>query len=483
MTQSRGSAHFDVVVIGSGAGGSTVFWRLAKLGWRVALYEAGPDLSKMYSQLSPLEIISRGTTNGSGRAYLGKPPFPFIEGTMLGGTTEINGGLFWRTPSLVFDAWRETGFLSWLDDSEIESAWEDLEAALSVKSEVSRENFDLDSLLLAKGFEKLGVRAEAASRAVRNCLKANRCAFGCPTGAKQSMSKSLIPAAVNLGGNVFPDRRVKEIIQKSASLFELQVNSPAGVEKVTSTIVVVSGGVHESPRMVANVLGRPLLVTEHSLHLNLKVLARHSEAINAVHGTIFTRQIQEYLDDGVLIMPSQSGKHAMAVSRASVAPKFDQEFRDNLDRLAVYTIQISLSRKAQQLTLRRGSLLRHRLSSEDQRRMEKYIKRLIEALALQGFESFSIYGDTGFQEQRDIEGELQSLDLNRLDLSSVHAMGGLSLGGNHVSETGELRSVPGVFVADASVLPGATLESPQGSIMLAAYGIAHQINRKLSLTT
>src|SRR5262249_30298960 len=92
----------DVVVVGTGAGGAVVGKELAELGHAVVFVEEG-------------EHYSRGAFNGSmlrahGVFYrnafvLGNAPMPAFIGRLLGGSTAVNGGTSFRTPSWVLDDW------------------------------------------------------------------------------------------------------------------------------------------------------------------------------------------------------------------------------------------------------------------------------------------------------------------------------------------------------------------------------------------
>ena len=466
---------YDAVVIGSGAGGSVAFWKLAQAGKRVLMLERGPNLGGLYSSLREHEVVSQGTYNGSGRVYFGNPPIPFIEGSLLGGTTELNGGLFWRTPSFVLDDWRARGFLSRVSANDIEKSFEEIETLLSVGTEDANATGDLDSKLFAKGLSKLGFQTVHASRAVRGCLKSNRCAFGCPTGAKQSMSETLIPLGLSQGGEVENGVTVLGISRVNGG-YTVRIKKGDGDRTVSTRTLVLAGGVHESPRLVARVLNKPVMITKHDFHVNVKVIAKHSDSIRSREGTIFTHQLQEFIKDGVLIMPSQSGDAAWAVSKAGLANSVAEEIQDESEKMAIFTLQVAVSRKATQVSSGLGSFVFQGMQEKDLIKIRSYLTLLLGALDQAGFCAYLVSPTfDAFQPYEVATKSVQSLKRVELDLSSVHAMSGLALGGRLVDSEGQLREAEGVFVSDASVLPGHTIESPQGSIMMVAYHVANHI--------
>lgn len=466
------SMHYDAIVIGSGAGGATAFWELSKLGLNPLLLERGHDLSGQYVDTPVHEIVSKGTVFGSGRPYLGFPPFPFIEGQLVGGTTEINGGLFWRTPTTVFESWRDSGFLDWLTEDEIDSSWLEIEKELSVGEEVEQEGNDNDSTLLSEGFAKLGIQSTRARRATVNCRRSNRCAFGCPTGAKQSMSNTLIPRAIRLGGHIEPRANVKKL-QREGDKHIVSYYKDGNLREVKTTLLFLAGGVHETPKLVVQLLEKPLITT-HNIHVNIKILAKHTGAIEPGKATIFTRQVQEYLDDGVLLMPSQSGKEAFALLRASLPPILWPEFDKQKNHFGLYTLQLAALTPTIQLSTKASSHQFHRVGKDDLAKIRRYLKVLVEALHAAGFESFYLSRKKKFRNVADTLADVGKVRLAELDISSVHAMGGLALGGSIVSPYGEIRKSPGAFVTDSSILPGAVHESPQGTIMMTSLQVARR---------
>jgi choline dehydrogenase-like flavoprotein len=103
----------DLIIVGSGAGGSTAFFENLNLGKSCILIEEGkysidsfpdPDnitgvTNSLYRNGGILPAISKG----GGKLMI-------AEGKAIGGGTEINGGLFWKTPKFILDDWVLRGF-------------------------------------------------------------------------------------------------------------------------------------------------------------------------------------------------------------------------------------------------------------------------------------------------------------------------------------------------------------------------------------
>ena len=65
-----------------------------------------------------------------------------------------------------------------------------------------------------KGIEAMGWSYQEVPRVVANCEGLNYCPNGCPSGAKRSMSRTLLPLAEEAGAKVITNCRVKLLIKQ-----------------------------------------------------------------------------------------------------------------------------------------------------------------------------------------------------------------------------------------------------------------------------
>ena len=75
-------------------------------GKDVIMLEEGGTYSD-YQFDSPAERIFELYRNSGVTPIRGRPDIAFAEGCLWGGTTEINGGVFWRTPNPVLKHWKK----------------------------------------------------------------------------------------------------------------------------------------------------------------------------------------------------------------------------------------------------------------------------------------------------------------------------------------------------------------------------------------
>jgi choline dehydrogenase-like flavoprotein len=105
---SRSLPVYDVVIIGSGAGGGTVTKVLADLGISVALLEAGPMLNpaKDFKEHQwPYQVPHRGVGDG-GAGYFGKSPWAFGYFTTTNGNWQLEGEPYTVAPGSKFQWFR-----------------------------------------------------------------------------------------------------------------------------------------------------------------------------------------------------------------------------------------------------------------------------------------------------------------------------------------------------------------------------------------
>ena len=99
---------YDVVIIGSGAGGGTATKVLTDLGISVALLEAGPMLNPtkdFKEHMWPYQVPHRGIGEG-GAGYFGKRPYPFGYFSTTNGDWQLEGEPYTVAPGTKFQWFR-----------------------------------------------------------------------------------------------------------------------------------------------------------------------------------------------------------------------------------------------------------------------------------------------------------------------------------------------------------------------------------------
>ncbi|MFJ8434883.1 GMC family oxidoreductase N-terminal domain-containing protein [Kitasatospora sp. NPDC094019] len=479
MTGTVRSVCCDALVIGSGAGGSTAALELAGAGREVRVLEEGPRVSQEWiTRASPAENLRLLYRQGGLLPIHGAPTIPFGEGRCVGGTTVVNGGLFWRPPERLLEDWASAG-VDGFRAHHLAPHLAEAERRLGVVDQRPGPG-NRDSVLLARAADRLGWRWAPARRVVRGCRHANRCVTGCPTGAKQSMLVSYLPAAERLGAVVEPDTRVLRLEHDGTRVTAVHaLRDGRRLRYLPRTVFLAAGPIGSALLLRRSGIGGHGPGRVIAFHVNFRTVARFGEPVRATEGTIFTAQLQEFADQGVRVMPANLTPGSLAAALAAHPAGTIDRMLAQLDRVAVYTTQVSVRGTTRLLPVPGlGAVLRHRLTTGDRDLLRSAFRHTAELLLEAGAVELLPPGPAGLTTPAETDDFALHGRPERWDLISVHAMASCRMGPSALGGVCDNQGRPYGFLnlrlCDASVLPGATGVSPQETVM----GFSHLITSR-----
>jgi len=463
----------DYLVIGSGAGGSVVFRELSKSGKDVLLVEEGRRWSS--SEFSdPISELTQKLYRGGGvTPFLGRPAIGFGEGVALGGTTVINGGLLWRTPEWILNDWRDNYKIDGYGVNDLSPYFDEIENSLSVENELDINGCDLDSKLIEQAANDLEWKVVSVPRATKKCSRKNQCGAGCPSGAKQSVDKTYIASGENAGGRVNTGIKIvklNKIENKIVSAIGKEVSTGRKIHIKPNTVFLAAGAINT-----------PLLLRRSKLsknagdglqfHINLKVFAKFPNSINANRGTIFTRQIQQFEKEGLLIMGTNYNPAYLSTALAHFENSQFNKYFEMYENSAVYTPMIKPVGTAKIYNILGEKIIRHQLDEiQDLEKLRKALSATSKLLFNAGAEIviLPLENSQPVNNYSEALNVIKKSNISQYQLLSVHAMSSCAMGvnDNSVCDTnGKVRGINNLYVCDASILPTNIGESPQGTIM------------------
>lgn len=191
------SERYDVVVVGSGAGGGVVAGELADNGRAVLLLESGPhktaaDYMRWEARASH-ELWWEPAFAEPARPD--QPPLILFRGRCVGGTTAINTKVALRPGRQDYEKWHAAAGLLGeggepFGEADLLPHIERVERRLGV-----RERADWQQCVhtVVSGFEALGAELEPVmSYTDANCMRCGSCLQGCPTNAGKSTLNTYI---------------------------------------------------------------------------------------------------------------------------------------------------------------------------------------------------------------------------------------------------------------------------------------------------
>jgi choline dehydrogenase-like flavoprotein len=183
-------ARTDVLVVGSGAGGSPTAALLAEAGLDVLVVEEGGLVRQGDVVPFSLEQMDRQYRAGGVTAAVGRPALAYAEACCAGGGTEINSGLYRRPPEDVLERWRTAYCLDDLDVGELYEICDEVETELTV--DLLSGPPIAPSELLRRGAEQLGWEHGEIPRWMAYSGTADR-------PRRRSMTETYLPRAAAAG--------------------------------------------------------------------------------------------------------------------------------------------------------------------------------------------------------------------------------------------------------------------------------------------
>jgi len=476
----------DVVVVGSGAGGATLAAELAEAGFDVVIVEDGS-----YYQTRDFTADSSAMTRqlyreGGASMAIGCPPIFYQEGRAVGGSTVINGGMSWRTPDEVLARWDHALGLSGIA-RELEPCFERVERRIHVAA-MDAEAIGNDNLLLKRGADAKGWKVIGNLRNQAHCVGSNRCAFGCPTGAKQSALVTYVPRALHYGARVYADVHVDRITRDGTRATGV-IGTVAGSRHrivVRAKLVVAACGAIHTPALLARSgfrspsgqLGRNL-----ALHPNVKLVAIFDEDVTGWRGVHQAFQVREFQDQGLLFAAVNLPPSILAMSfphRGAALGRLMQHY----DRMVLAGVLCADTTTGRVRTINGRPQAFYQLADADAANLQRGVSLLSELLFAAGARRILLpfHGAAELHGPDDARRLLGlAIPARGWEVVSVHVMGTARMGNDArtavTSSVGLVHGADRLMVADASVLPTPLGVNPMETIMaLATRSAGHVID-------
>jgi choline dehydrogenase-like flavoprotein len=489
----------DVAVIGSGAGGATVAAELAEAGFDVILLEEGRYFSTRDFTADASAMIRQLYRGGGATLAMGEPAVMYQEGSTVGGSTVVNGGMAWRTPEPILERWHREHRVADVRAADMDLYFERVERRLHVRRQ-DPESVGRDNALLKLGADRKGWRVVDNLRNQVHCAGSNNCAFGCPTGAKQSALVSYIPRALHFGARVYSDLRALRVTRSGkratgvlARVVEADGRLGARVTVRARLVVAACGAIHTPAlltrsgfRSPSGQLGRNL-----SLHPNCKVVAIFDEDVRGWEGVHQAYQVREFQDQGFLFAAVNIPPGILAMGLPCYGDALGRILAD-YRRMVVAGMLVEDSVVGHVRTLPNGQPLAfYQLAEADAEKLVRGTALLCELLFEAGARRILLpFSGIGELRSADDIARLRERKIprSRMEVVTVHVMGTARMGGDRARAVtdsyGLVYDTERLMVADASLFPTPIGVNPAETISALATRNAHHVieNRRRFLS-
>jgi choline dehydrogenase-like flavoprotein len=467
----------DVVVVGSGAGGATVAAELAEAGFDVVILEEGGHHRTEDFTADTSAMMRRLYRDGGATLALGAPPVLYQEGRAVGGSTVINGGMSWRTPEAVLARWEREHRLPGLA-RELEPCFARVERRIHV-APMDDAAIGTDNRLLKRGADALGWRAIGNLRNQVHCAGSNRCAFGCPTGAKQSALLTYVPRALHYGARLYADVRADRILRhgkRAIGVTGTVVGTGHRISVRAGLVIAACGAIHTPALLARSGFRSPSGRLGHNLalHPNAKVVALFDEPVTSWRGAHQAYQVREFQREGQLLaavgMPPSIltlGVPHRGAALGALMDRFDHML------LAGVLCEDTATGRVHTIGGRPQAL--YQLAHRDADNLQRGVARLAELLFAAGARRLLL----PFRGAPEVAGPdearralARSIPRARWELLTVHLMGTAAMGADRsravTDPVGRVYDADRLMVVDASLFPTPIGVNPMETIMALA---------------
>jgi choline dehydrogenase-like flavoprotein len=462
----------DALVIGTGPGGAVTAALLAEHGRGVIAIEDGPLLSQTSCAPFSQAETEQKYRSGGLTVTLGTP-IVYAEGRCVGGGSEINSGLYHRTPAEELDRWAVRHGLVAAGEDDMEPHFAAIEEAVGLSAPPAV--LPGPSARLAAGAAALGWSSLEVPRladADPPDGAAARPGEGRHSG-RHSMTRTLLPRALRAGARLVPGARAHRLRRESGRWRAVVRHEPPGaparrIDVVAREVWVAAGAIH-TPLLLARSGMRGRVGRSLRLQTMARVVARFPDAVNDPL-RVSAHQVKEFAPRSTLGCSVSTLPH-LAMALLDHGPEVDA-VREAWPHMALfYAVVRSGTGRVRTLPGVADPLVTYRLGAAGLEELATGMRRLARLLLHAGADTIfpCIPGAHPIREEGAIASMPATLARTGAPLTSLHLVGSCPMGasarGSAADSFGRVLGADALHVADASMLCDAPGVNPQGTIM------------------
>lgn len=278
----------DVIVVGSGGGGSVIAARAAQAGLNVIVVEMG--LYRNEADMKQLDALGLEMWLRRGSMWSDSGQMGVFSGSVLGGGTLINSMVCLKLPDDMRRAWVDQG-LEGIDGPDFDKCLDSVWSRLNVNTDATVYNNNTRAMITG-----LASRGYGHERIPRNALRSDDpklcgyCNAGCQQGNKRSTLHTYLEDARDAGARFLVECRVDRVLVEGNAAVGVKATLVDGTERQITIraphVVIAAGGVESPALLLRSGIGGPAVGKNLRLHPAWIVTGVYDEPVEAWHGQI-----------------------------------------------------------------------------------------------------------------------------------------------------------------------------------------------------
>ncbi|MFN8582058.1 MAG: GMC family oxidoreductase [Gemmatimonadaceae bacterium] len=492
--------RYDVIIVGSGAGGGTVaqeLGALARAGKRVLVLEQGPRLED--HEFSGRELdMSNVLYEDSGGFLTADGSMTLAFGRLYGGSTVVYTGTSLIAPDRVIRSWCVPG-LEW---SDVEQRSRKFMAQNDVHY-LPRVLINQNNKLFVTGCLRAGYKAEQFPLNLRGCKGSSLCNLGCPNAAKMGTHRVQLPNAERDGVEVVTRAEVLRL-ETQAVVVRVSEKTP-GSKGLPSTwapgeyrvvapmIVVCAGSIGTSALLLRSDVTKrlPHLGNGFTCHPAHILVAEHEQEITNDVGHPKSYYLDRAQEEGFILETCMYFPFTTAKNLTGFGPAHSRLMRAFRRLQMILVLACDRVTPGNRITVdASGRAVVHYTFTPE---VVRSLIRATRASARIFFAAGAVRVHAPSAEPPLIErSDAYRVDdliteryflPGRISISAAHLMGGCGMGAPGASVTdsrGRVHDMPWLRVGDASLFPDSLEINPYLTIMALADRVAEGVRSDLS---